>query len=169
MTVFDHEQAACRCARYEGIVQMTARQLADVQEMEAVDVLVGRYGLGDALLVDVLRQRQLDQDAVDSRIAIQAVDECQDFPFGCVRVQRVLHGVKAAILGRSLLVSYIDLARRIVANEDDGEPGSDAARSHQARRIFGDRFRQLGGFCLAVDEGGVRHEGLIPGCGWLVE
>ena len=48
------------------------RQAAGIHRMEAVDVL-GRIDRGDDLLrIDLLRQRQLHQDAVDGGIGVEA-------------------------------------------------------------------------------------------------
>lgn len=47
------------------------RQLADVHGVEAIHVLLDGDGAQDALLVDVLRQGQLHQDAVNVGIGIE--------------------------------------------------------------------------------------------------
>ena len=45
--------------------------------MKGVNVLQRVNGRQHAPLVDVLRRRRLDEDAVDRRVAIQAVDQGQ--------------------------------------------------------------------------------------------
>ncbi len=52
-----------RCAAAHG-------QRANVGQVEAVHILVDGYGIQDALLVYVGRQRQLHQDAVDIGVSV---------------------------------------------------------------------------------------------------
>jgi hypothetical protein len=63
---------------------LAGAELADIDEMEAVDILVGRDGLDDLAGIDVIGQRKLDQDAVDGRIGVEVGDQPE---------QRVLRGV----------------------------------------------------------------------------
>ena len=55
----------------------SAGQPPDVLGVEAVHVLAERHGVDHPRLVDVRGQRQLHQDAVHPRIAVQPVDERQ--------------------------------------------------------------------------------------------
>ena len=52
----DQQHRAGRRARHEGRLQFAGAELADIDEMEAVDVLFRRDGLDDAAGIDVRRQ-----------------------------------------------------------------------------------------------------------------
>ena len=52
--------------------------------MEAVDVLAGVDSFDDALLVDVLRQGKLDDEAMHLGVVIQALDLAEQTLFGDV-------------------------------------------------------------------------------------
>ena len=54
---------------------MALHQPSDVVRMKSVGVLVGRHQIQDHLAVDLLRQRELHEDAVNLSIAIELVDE----------------------------------------------------------------------------------------------
>ena len=51
------------------------REPSGVDRVKAVDILVGRYTGDDDLLVDLRRERQLDEDSVDCGIGIEPVDQ----------------------------------------------------------------------------------------------
>ena len=53
---------------------LARREAADIDRMEAVDVLLGANGFDDAALVDVVGERELDEDAMDRGIGIQGCD-----------------------------------------------------------------------------------------------
>ena len=53
------------------IVRLAYHQLAHVHRVEAVNILLGVDGVEDFLLVEVLGQRQLDQDAVNLGVLIE--------------------------------------------------------------------------------------------------
>ena len=52
-------------------------ELADVQGVEAIHVLLDGNGVQDAFLVDVLGERKLHKDSVDIRIRVQLHDRLQ--------------------------------------------------------------------------------------------
>ena len=59
--------------------------------MESVNVLVGVDGVDHRGLVDVLGERELDQDAVDLGIAIQLANQGQQFGLAGLGGERVLN------------------------------------------------------------------------------
>ena len=76
--------------------------------------------------VEAVGERQLDEDPVDGGVGVQPVDH---------RVQLVLRGLRReahrvdlepGLGGGAVLVPHVDLARRILPDEDDGEAGLDA-------------------------------------------
>ena len=67
---------------------------------KSVDVLFRRGPLRSPALVDVRRQRQLDEDAVDRRVAVEPLDESQEASASVVSAGSVvLHGMEADLLG----------------------------------------------------------------------
>ena len=75
----EQAHAAVRRARTQH--RALQHQPADVVRMEAVDVLARIDALGHALRIDLLRQRQLHQDAVDRGIGVERVDQRQQLGF----------------------------------------------------------------------------------------
>mmetsp|Transcript_15525 Transcript_15525/g.33698 ORF Transcript_15525/g.33698 Transcript_15525/m.33698 type:complete len:222 (-) Transcript_15525:405-1070(-) len=69
--------AALGCAGHEQGVAPPHGQAADVLGVEAVHILLDADGVQDGLLVDVLGQRQLDQDAVDLGVSVVPLDHLQ--------------------------------------------------------------------------------------------
>ena len=63
------------------------RDLAHILRMEAVHILRRGDPVQHALRVDLLRQRELDQDTVDPRIGVETVDEREQLGFARLRGQ----------------------------------------------------------------------------------
>ena len=124
--------------------------------MEAVDVLLRRNRLDDAASIDVIRQRKLHEDAVDGRIGIELFDQRNQFFFGGLGWQRMLDRIEAALLGPLAFGGDIDLAGRIVPDNDHCDAWRHTCRRHQiGSRGYdaGDHIRCRG---LAVDKS--RHQ-----------
>jgi hypothetical protein len=100
-------------------------------QREAVDILVRGDGGDDLLRVDVARQWQLHQDAVHGRISVERGDSGQQFGFGQARVVAFEDRAHPAFLTRLDLVAHVDLACRIVAHQDHGQPRRVAARAQR--------------------------------------
>ncbi len=127
-------------------------QAADVIRMEAVDVLQRIDGFGDAFLGDLLRQRQLHQDAVDRRILIERSDERDELGFRRRRRQVVRERAHPGRVGRSPLVAHVDLRSGVVADQHHGEPGWRMAGRDARRHRLAHLRRQPLGPALAVDD-----------------
>ena len=129
---FDQDHAARRRAGHERRSRAPDREPADIDRMEAVDVLVGVDRLDAPACVDVLRQRQLHEDAVDRGIGVEprrsapAVRPRWSRPAACAAP----NGSRIPPPCR-LLLRDIDLARRVLADEHHREAGLDAEFRHQ--------------------------------------
>ena len=100
---------------------------AHVLGMEGVDVLQRIDGLEHPRLVDLLRQRQLHQDAVDRRVAVQPVDQGRAARRSVVSAGgRWSWLVDAGLLAGLLLVAHVDLAGRILAHQHGRQTGRHA-------------------------------------------
>ncbi len=73
------------------------------------------------LRVDLRRQRQLHEDAVHLRVGVEACHERQHLGLARRGRQRVIEGAHARLESLAPLVAHVDAARRMVADEHDGE------------------------------------------------
>jgi hypothetical protein len=93
----------------------------------------------------MLRQRQLQQDAVDVRIVVEAVDQVGQGLLGGVGRQVVGLGNKADLFTVFTLVRDINLGGRIAADQDHREPRRAQALLATLGDTFGDLLAQAGG------------------------
>src|SRR5690606_27594696 len=128
-------------------------KLADIGEGKAVDVLLRGNRLDDGAGVDVARQRQLDENAVDRAVGVELVDQLDQLGLRGLSWQRVLDGLEAAFLCLLGLRGDVDLASRILANDDDGQTGRDTL-CRQLLRGFLHRRHDVFGDFLTVDNFG---------------
>ena len=101
--------------------------------------------------MDLRRQRQLNQDAVDLAVGIEPVHERQDLFLRRRRRQRVVEGAHPGLERLARLAADIDLACRIVADEHDREPGPHMRRV-ESRDRRGDAGAEPLGDRRAVDD-----------------
>jgi hypothetical protein len=97
-------------------------QLADVQRMEPIHVLIRVDRKQDFPGIDLARQRKLDQDAVDVLALVQLVHEAEQVIFRRLRRELILERRYPQALTGLVLVPHIDLRCRIFTNEDYGKP-----------------------------------------------
>src|ERR1700719_661182 len=98
--------------------------------MKSVDIFSGIYGFEDEFGIDLWRQRELDEDAIDGRIAVQVVDELQHFAsaYSC---RRSMHPAgDPELLARSDLAFHVKLRCRIVTHQYSSEARTDTRGSH---------------------------------------
>jgi hypothetical protein len=108
-------------------------------------------GFDDLVVVDVLGQGQLHQDAVNAGVVVQRFDTCQQFGFGHGGVVLFQHRVEAHVFAGLDLVAHIDLGSLVVAHQNHGQAGRDALGLERCRAC-GDFLAQLFGEGFAVDE-----------------
>ncbi len=113
--------------------------------------LSGRIRSSSIGRVQVLRQWQLQQDAVDCRIVVEAVDQVgQRFLSGFGR-QVIGLGDEADLFTVFTLVRDINLRGRIAADQDHREAGRAQALLATLVDPLGDLLAQAGGDRFAVD------------------
>jgi hypothetical protein len=130
------------------------REAADVDRVEAVDVLARRDGAQHQAGVDVRRQRHLHEDAVDLRIGVEPGDERQQLVLRGLGRQTMLEALDPDFGAFLDLAADIHFARRIASHED--------YRQARARRTGGDHsLDRRPGFVveLAGDRAPVDHLG----------
>jgi len=96
-------------------------QPADVFRMEAVYVLARVDAVDQRSGVDMRRQRQLHQDAMNARIGVELVDQLRQFGLRSGRRKVVIARAEADMLAGAALVAHIDGRRGIVADKHYGE------------------------------------------------
>jgi hypothetical protein len=94
------------------------RHAADVTGVKSIDVFVGRDREEDLLRINVSRERELHQDAVDFVAGVQKLDLREEF----LRGDRVRGSdglaVNTQLGGGSGFIPHIDLRGRIVSDQD---------------------------------------------------
>ena len=118
--------------------------------MEAVDVLVRIDRRDDLLRIDLIRQRQLDQDAVDGGISVEARDQREQIGFARHLRQAVIETSHTGAGGHLHLAADVAFARRIVADEHDREARHDPAVPRKTMHRVGDLAAQVRRDRLAV-------------------
>ena len=158
--VLQHHQAAARRAGHQPLA--AGRQPAGVDDVKPVDILVRVDGVEHGGFGNMLRQRKLHQNAVDGRVVVQLLHEGEQRLLVGFRRQLVLEGFQSGFDGRPALVANIDLARRILADQHDGEAGRQAVFRLQDGDLPADGLAEPGGKGLAVDDVGLVHGREVP-------
>ena len=135
-----------------GAPEFDRAQPADIQRMEAVDILGRIDGQQHLRGVDVLGQRQLHQDAVHGLVGVEPGDQRQQLGFGRALGQAMIEA-RHAELGRELaLAADIDLARRVLADQHRCQARLGPAGGDQRLDARADALAQAGRVGLAVYE-----------------
>ena len=147
--VLQQHQAAQRSARHQP--GQAEREAPGADWGQTIDILGRVDPFNHRLLIQMLRQRQLHQNAIDHRIVIKLVDHCDQIGLAGIGGQPVFKTGHAA--GHRLLGfrSDIDLAGRVIAHQHHREPRLAARALFKGGGEFGDPAAQPLGKCLAVD------------------
>ena len=130
------------------IPRLPLHKAANVLRVECVHVLLRGDGLEHAALADPLRQRQLHEDAVDVRAAVQLSDQREQLALRRLRGQAEVHAADAALLTVARLAAHIDLRGGILTHEHDGKAG----RARKALHLGADGGLFLRGQRLSVHQ-----------------
>ena len=104
-----------------------AAQRGGVERMETIDVLLGVDAVEDFILINVLGKRQLNQNAMNSRIGVQFGNLSRESLHGHVRRIVKSKGRDATFLARLLLHSDVRLRIATLAHQNDSQAGNLAA------------------------------------------
>ncbi len=99
------------------------------QSVHILAVVDGRENGG---FVDVRRQRELDDEAVDSRVGIEALDLTQQIGFADIGLEGDTFGLEAHLLAGFYLVGHVGLRGRVVTNDHDTQTRHALARCVQS-------------------------------------
>jgi len=95
---------------------------------------------------------QLDQNAVDGRVGIQAVDQCQQLFLGGAGGEVVGLGDKADLFTVLALVRDIDLRGGVAADQDHSQAGDAQSLLAAFVDALGNLLAEAGGDRFAVDQ-----------------
>ena len=146
---FQHLHAAVGRAGLEA--DFPHHQCAGAGHVEAVHILGGRDGFNDLVIVNVLGQGQLHQNAVNAGVVVQRCHAGQQLGFGHRGIVLFQHGVKAHVFAGLDLVAHIDLGSLVVAHQNHGQTGRHAL-GLEGCCTRGDFLAQLFGEGFAVDD-----------------
>ena len=100
--------------------------MPDVDRAERVDVFfVGNCG-NDGFFVQLFRERQLAENAVNRIFVVQFLDKREQFFLRCLFGQGVFFGKNPRRFAGFLFVVDIGARRRVVADDNHGEPHRNA-------------------------------------------
>ena len=134
--------------------------------MESVDVLGGVERVDDSARIDLTRQRQLHQHAVNLGIGIELADETEQLGLGNAGAGPVLEIPEARVERGLVLGAHIDLARGILAHEHGREARHHAMLALQSLRRFRHTRTERRRPRLAVDQ--PRDHGRNPSAIWAM-
>src|SRR5438105_3568085 len=100
--------------------------MPDVHWVKTVDILRRIDRSHHPSSIDIARQRQLDEDAVDLIVTVELGDQFEDAGFAAISRQAVFEGGDPGLGAGARLAANIKLARRVVADQDRGKTGCDA-------------------------------------------
>ena len=106
--------------------------------MKAVGVLLRQDGVKNDLAVDLLGERELHQNPVDPRIAIDLVDQRQQVVLAGRSRQLVVRDIDPNRFAGFLLILDVQVRGRIVANQDRRQARFDAGPRQKRRGVLGD-------------------------------
>ena len=120
---------AQRRARHKA--RLAVHQPSGVHRMEAIHVLVRVDQPQHARLVQMPRQRQLHQDAVDRRVRIEPLHRLLERLLRAVFLQADYSGADAGLDAAVFLVAHVHLARRVLAHQNNRQMRRHALRDHR--------------------------------------
>ena len=100
--------------------------------MQAVDVLLRSDRVDRRVLVESIGQRELEQDRVNARVAVDLAEGRQQPLLRAPLGEQVVARRDADLVGRPLLAADVDLRRREIADQHHGERGGAAGLGGEA-------------------------------------
>ena len=114
--------------------------------------MAGSIASNHRMFPNLLRERELHQEAIDARVLVQSPHEPEQRFLRSAGVEAMLEGSHSGLPGLSHLVAHVDLARRVFADQHHRESGSDRVHVMQADDLPAKPVAQVCGEGLAVDE-----------------
>ena len=114
-----HSMDACGGAGHES--GLAGQEPAYVQGVKALDVFQRVDGVDDVEHVDAGRDGELDEDAVEPVVVVEAFDEVQEVGFGGAGGELEGLGVDAGLLGGPLFCGDVSAGGGVIGDQDNGE------------------------------------------------
>ena len=146
--LFEKHHNACRRTRQEIVV--ADHYFADVHFMECIHILLGINVLYYNVVVKMLRQRKLNEYAVNVLVRVKLVNEREKLFFARRLGKLVDLRMEADLLTAFFLVFNVNLRGRILAHDYNRKSGSRALRL-QRRTLRGYLGANLCRYFLSVD------------------
>ena len=125
--------------------------------MEAVDILGRIDGDQDLGRVELLGQRQLDQDAVDRGVGVEAPDQLQQLGLRRILGELVVEARHAEFDRELALAADVDLAGRIGAHQHRGQAGLGPALGDQIGNTGAHALAQTAREGFSIDQFRISH------------
>jgi len=133
--------------------------------MEPVDVFPGINAFDDRSLVDLRRQRQLDEDAMHTGVGVEAIDDLDQLNLRHVGGKAQHVAIDAGGPARPFLVADVDLAGRDVADQNGRQARGHSVFGHEARDVRGNFAPNL--ICKGFSVENPSGHGRTPSASWL--
>ncbi len=126
----------------------------DILGMEAIDVLARVDAIDQHVRIDVRRQRQLHEDAVDLRIGVEFVDQRGEFGL-CRRCRQVVIArAETDVLAGTALVANVYSGSSIISDQHNGQPRRRPALRHALDHTRVQVVEQFVGNAFAIEDPG---------------
>ena len=144
----EHFHYARRCTGQE--IVLAEHDFADIDRMEGVDVLFGIDRLDNRLVVEMLRQRKLYENAVDILFGVKRLYKAEQLLLGRSGRQSVLLGLEADNLACLFLVINIHSGGGIVADDYNRQARGNIVIIFQLQSLLSDSLLYLCRYLFAV-------------------
>ena len=141
-----------RRGRQEAVVAETEQP--GVHRVDPVDVLGRIDRVDDRSQPDGAGKRHLDDDAIDGRVVVELADRGRDLGFGRLALELDEAAIDPDLVAAAEDPLEVDRRRRVLADDDDPQPGWATLGSREARDVLGDRGPDLGGDRSAFEQPG---------------
>ena len=119
--------------------------------MKANDIFSREDGGIDEGLADLRRQRGLDENAMQSRIGVEPIQQADEFIFAGGLVEDMRFGKDGKIVAGLFLSADVNFRGRVFANADEREAGLNAA-CFQSGNLQLEFVQKLVCDCPSIDE-----------------
>src|SRR5882724_5887238 len=131
-----------------------AGEPAGIVRVQPVDILGRIDGVDDGFGVKRFRQRQLDENAVHGRIAVEFSNQRQQIGLRNISRQFMLERRHAGFLGVLVLAADVDLAGGVVADKHDGKARYELMLTLDPRDFPGDAGAKFCRNDFSIDDPG---------------
>jgi len=122
--------------------------------MKCIHILRGGNRIQHRQFINLIGQRQLNQNAVDRVIFVAKLDQIQKFRLRCLVGQFVQRAFQSRLLAGFLFVSHIDCARRVVTHQNCRQMRHNSGFLREGLGLRADFAANPGGDLFSIDDCG---------------